>query len=134
MEEKKWNIEKKPYGFKLTFSGSISPEEMQEWADASRRTVTFSGAKHGVVVDMVNLKPLSNESQTIMVGTQSMYKKLGMKLSAVLVPNTIIAMQFRRLAKESGIDAWERYIDVSKVSNPEKVAEDWVMNEIDPGK
>ena len=57
-----------------------------------------------------------------------------MERSAVALANSIIALQFRRLAQDSGIYQWERYVDGSTEENWEKVAESWIVNGKDPDK
>ncbi len=32
-----FNLEEKHYGYKMTFDGSVSADEMQQWVDASKR-------------------------------------------------------------------------------------------------
>ena len=46
----------------------------------------------------------------------------------------VVTLQFKRLARESGIYAWERYFDASKLTNWERVAEDWIIQGTDPDK
>jgi len=41
-------------------------------------------------------------------------------------------MQFKRIAQESGIYVFERYIDAVTNQDWSKVAVDWVKNKIDP--
>lgn len=62
------------------------------------------------------------------------YKSKGMKRSVVILDSAIMAMQFKRLAKDTGIYEWERYIDASTHSNWEKLGEEWIVNGIDPDR
>jgi hypothetical protein len=127
-------IEKKPFGFKLVFSDTIQVDEMKKWVDDSKKALAGHSGKFGVLVDMRDLKPLKPEVQAVMVDGQKEYKAKGMERSAVALANSVIALQFRRLAQESGIYQWERYIDGSKEQNWEKVAEAWIMYAKDPDK
>ncbi len=129
-----YKIEKKNFGYKLTFGDAIELDEMKRWADESTTTLRQQSEKFGVMVDMRTLKPLKPEVQTVMVDGQKGYKMKGMERSAVAVPNAIIAMQFKRLAQESGIYQWERYIDASKSADWENIAESWIVNGKDPDK
>ena len=63
---------------------------------------------------------------------QEMYRKAGMERSVVVLADAITSMQFKRLAKQSGIDAWERYIDASTTSNFKEVGMDWLLNKKEP--
>ncbi len=129
-----YKIEKKPFGYKLVFGDIIETDEMKRWAQDSKNTLVQQSGKFGVLVDMRTLKPLKPDTQAVMVEGQKEYKLKGMERSAVAVPNAIIAMQFKRLAQESGIYQWERYIDASKSTDWEKTAEAWIVNGKDPDK
>jgi len=129
-----YKIEKKPFGFKLTFGDTIERDEMERWANDSKKTLITRSGKFGVLVDMRTLKPLKPEVQAVMVEGQKEYKLKGMERSAVAVPSAVVALQFKRLAQESGIYQWERYIDASKSEDWEKTAESWIVNAKDPDK
>ncbi len=129
-----YKIEKKPYGFKLTFEDVISPDEMKKWVEDSKKALLTAPSKFGVLVDMRKLKPLPPESKKIMEEGQKLYKEKGMERSAVILDSTVLTLQFKRIAQESGIYEWERYIDAGKDPNAEKTAEDWIVRKIDPDK
>jgi len=128
-----YKIEKRPSGYILTFSGAINSTEMQNWYNDSKSTLANETSNSfGVIIDMKELQPISQETQAIMVAGQGLYKQKGMKRSAVILASTAIKMQFKKLAQESGIYATERYIDASSYSNPIDIAVKWVKDEIDP--
>ncbi len=52
--------------------------------------------------------------------------------SVVIVDSALTKMQFQRIAKQTGIHAWERYIDASSITDWEKVGIDWINKGIDP--
>jgi len=85
-----------------------------------------------VFVDMRTLKPLPPDAQPIMVAGQQLYKEKGMQRSVVILADAVTTMQFRRLAKESGIYAWERYLDASSNADWKKVGEAWLTQGVDP--
>ena len=60
-----------------------------------------------------------------------MYKSKGMKRSAVVVLNNATGMQFKRLALESGIYKWERYI-AATTPDWSDIAISWVRDGVDP--
>lgn len=138
-----YNIEKKVFGrsangeeilgYKLTFGGFIQKDEMSSWVEDSRKTLENRVGSMYVLVDMRTLKPLDAATQEIMVQGQQMYKERGMQKSSVMVDSVITAMQFKKLAKESGIYAWERYFAGSEPQY-EKKALDWLVNDVDPDK
>jgi len=129
-----YSIEKKEWGYRLTFSDFIQAEEMQRWADESKQRLTSAPDNFGVFVDMIHLKPLPQDAQEILTEGQKLYKEKGMVRSVVIVNSTILKMQFQRLAKDSGIYEWERYIDASSVPNWEEAGIAWIKDGVDPDK
>ncbi len=129
-----YKIEQKNYGYKLTFEGRIDNDEMSQWVEDSKSKLTSAPSKFSVMVDMRNLKPLLQEAQETMASGQKLYKQAGMERSAVVVNSAVLKMQFNRLAKESGIYQWERYIDASATADWESVATKWLTDAIDPDK
>jgi hypothetical protein len=130
-----YKIEKQPYGYKLTFSGFIQVDEMKAWVNDTKTALSGQQVKDfGVFVDMRNLKPLPEDAKAAMVAGQMLFQMKGMARSVVILNTPIIAMQFQRLAKESGIYKWERYLDVQTVKDYEKVGINWIVKSIDPDK
>ncbi len=74
------------------------------------------------------------ESQKHMEDGQKLYKEKGMSRSVVILANTTTKMQFKRIAQQTGIYQWERYIDETSNPNWEKAGVDWIQNGIDPDK
>lgn len=129
-----YQIEKKPYGFKLTFSGFMKADEMKQWKEESARHLATQKGAFGVMVDMRTLKPLPPDAQEAMVEGQKIYKGKGMTRSAVILESAVTTAQFRRLAKESGIYAWERYLSAPDTPNWEHTGEAWITRGVDPDK
>lgn len=128
-----WNISRQSFGFVLTFSGSLQLEELRQWQVQVRHELkTLPQGTWGVIVDMRALAPLPDEAQKLMVEGQQLFLKAGMKRSAVALNDAIITLQFRRLARQSGIDAWERYINAAGTSNWQSAAKRWVVDAIEP--
>jgi len=127
-------IEKENYGYKLIFGELISTDEMKVWADDARKALDGQSGKFGVFVDMRTLKPLAPETQSVMVEGQKLCKERGMERSVVILSNALLTMQFKRLAKDSGIYAWERYVDASASPDWEKKGEAWITAGTDPDK
>lgn len=125
-------IEKKDFGFQLTFASNISPEEMAQWVDDSSKALSGQSGSFGVLIDMRDLAPLSAAAKEKMEEGQKLYKAKGMARSAVVVSQGILATQFKLIAQKTGIYDWERYIDASVVTNWENIAIDWLKNGKDP--
>jgi hypothetical protein len=127
-----YKIEKKLYGYKLTFSDFIQADEMQLWVDESERVLKSAPNEFGVFVDMRTLKPLPADSRLLMQKGQKLFKQKGMVRSVVILDDTITKIQFQRIGRETGIYKWERYIDASATANWEKTGIDWIDKAIDP--
>ena len=127
-----YKIERRNSGYLLTFGGAISKDDMQKWVNESRAVLAKETASSfGVIIDMRTLAPLPTDAQALMVEGQGLYKTKGMKRSAVVVLNNVTAMQFKRLAQESGIYQWERYI-AATTSDWSDIAIAWVRDGVDP--
>lgn len=126
-------IEKRPSGYLLTFGGVIDRAEMTTWLEETKTNLVGARGPFGVIVDMRTLAPLAADAQAVMVSGQQLYKKAGMSRSAVIVNNSVTALQFQRLAKESGIYNWERYIDGQK-TNAVDLAISWAKDGVDPDR
>lgn len=127
-----YKIEKTSYGVKIFFGDVIVKSEMMNWLSESQKIVKTLSNKFGILVDMRELLPLAADTQTVLQEGQKLYKEKGMERSVVILNSPILTMQFKRLAKETGIYAFERYIDSSKNSNWEAMAKEWIVNAKDP--
>lgn len=129
-----YKIERKDFGYKLTFGDIITVEEMTTWVEESKQELANAPSEFGVFVDMRTLKPLAADTVKVMESGQAFYKEKGMTRSVVILNSAVVTMQFIRIAKDSGIYQWERYIDASSVSDWEKVGLAWIVDEKDPDK
>lgn len=127
-----YSITKEAYGIKLVFSDLIGAEEMTKWVADAKASITGMPKDFGVFVDMRKLVPLQPEVQQIMVEGQIAFKGAGMVRSVVVVENPLTAMQFKRLAKNSGIYQWERYLSSSTETDWEKKGIAWIKDGVDP--
>lgn len=126
-----YSIENTDYGLKLTFSGTVTAQEMRRWAEEVPGACRRAGSSFGVFVDMRELKPLVPEAQDVMVKTQAGIKAAGLVRSCVILSSKILTMQFERLARESGIFEYERYVDAGSNPDFENLAMDWIKNGVD---
>ncbi|BEP28503.1 hypothetical protein [Helicovermis profundi] len=126
-----YQIKKENYGFKLVFEGMIHKEEMEKWRDESKKILSSASKDFGNVIDLRKMSAIKADTQSVMEEGQKLYKESGMKRSAVVLDSAITTMQFKRIAKTTGIDKFERYIDASTHSNWEELAVKWVKEGID---
>lgn len=129
-----YQIESRPFGFALTFSGSISKEEMEAWVAASSEALCSAMPSFGVLVDMRSLDPLTPQAKAVMEVGQRMYKTAGMVRSAVILDSAKLAVQFKNIAWTTGIYEWERYITASQHTNWTELALNWITAGLDPDK
>jgi len=129
-----YKIERRVFGYKLTFSGYIAGKEMTRWLEDSRRELEESPAEFGVFVDMRNLGPLPPESRKLIREGQNLYRKEGMKRSAVILADSSTSLHFRRIARESGIYNKERYINSSTNPDWESAGIGWARDGREPAR
>jgi len=60
-------------------------------------------------------------------------KEAGLVRNAVVLNSAMAMLQAKRLARETGIEKDIRYIDASSEPEWERVAVDWLADEIEPG-
>jgi hypothetical protein len=126
-----YKIEKLSYGYKLHFSGNMKVEEVMKWQEESKKALINNNESFGVMIDMRELSPLMPDAQKGIEEGQQLYKAKGMNRSAVILNSPVVTMQFKRLAKQSGIASNERYIDASKDTTWERTALNWIEKGID---
>ena len=129
-----YKIERKDFGFKLTFGEFMNAEEMKNWVEDSKKSLSTAPKEFGVFVDMRTLKPLPQDSQKAMEEGQKLYKERGMSRSVVILNSPTVTAQFKRIAKETGIYNWERYLDASTIPNWEEKGRSWLSRAIDPDR
>lgn len=126
-----YKIDQIDIGFKLTFGGTVTKEDLGPWFEESRKALNTCKKPFGVIVDMRDLGLLSPGVQAEIVKGQMLYRDGGLQRSAVILSDPIVTIQFMRLAKRSGIYKYERFIDASSDAQWKKHAEDWVRSGID---
>jgi len=127
-----YKIETTDYGFHLVFGGVMEVGELRQWVTDSEAKLQLIDRPFYVLVDMRTLGPLDAEGKLLMKEGQAEYRAAGMQRSVVILNNPVTLMQFKRIAHESGIFEWERYIDASVVPNWQAVAMAWLLQGVDP--
>jgi hypothetical protein len=130
-----YNISKEKFGFKLTFGGVIPLDEMKRWREESRASLIGAPKHFGVLIDMRTLRPggVQPDAQAVMVDGQGLFKNAGMERSCVILESATVTMQFERLARQSGIHSFERYINAAAHPDWQAKAIGWIVSKIDPG-
>ena len=128
-----WNVSTQSFGFVLTFEGSPSAAELEDWiVESKNRLAGPLPAGWGLVVDMRSLKPLAADAQAVMAKGQLEYKNKGMTRVAVVMTDAIAIMQFRRLGRGTGVDKVERFVNSETTPNWQSVAKAWVVSGTEP--
>ena len=134
MDRHVYKIEKSDLGFHLTFAGAMTKAEIDKWYAESEQALKGPQAPFGVIIDMRTLGLLPVDAQGVMVRGQAMYRTRGMERSCVILDDAITRIQFMRLARQSGIFKYERYIDASAHKNWLAEARNWVSHAIAPAQ
>ncbi len=125
---------KTEYGYRINAPGFLSLAETREWFEDLKWLIGTSGQPFGLLVDIRSQRANPPESQAVITEAMAWVKKAGLVRSAVVLDSAVAKLQTTRLAKTSGVYAWERYIDASKDLDWEKRAIDWIAHGIDPDK
>jgi hypothetical protein len=131
-----YKISKEKFGFQLTFGGSISLDEINRWHAEAKTATVGAPRTFGVLIDMRTLRPggIQPDAQAVMVDGQGLFKKAGMERSCVILESAAVTMQFERLARESGIFAFERYINAAAHPDWHAKALGWIEGKVDPNR
>jgi hypothetical protein len=85
-----------------------------------------------MLVDSRTQKANPPETQEIIKEAMVWLRGHGMERSVVVLDSTVALIQILRLAKASGVYAYERYLDALKDPDWEAKAVDWIVRAIDP--
>jgi hypothetical protein len=121
------------YGFRAHGPGYITPAEARAWfEDLKTRVLALEGKPFGMLVDSRTQKANPPETQEIIKEAMVWLRGHGMERSVVVLDSTVALIQILRLAKASGVYAYERYLDALKDPDWEAKAVDWIVRAIDP--
>lgn len=127
-----YKIEQTGYGIRMVFQGFMKKEELKSCFREMAQMMQKIEKGFGLIHDMRGMSTLPKDAADYMMRNMKVARKAGIGRSAQIVSDVIAGMQFKRLAKEAGIDDLTRQIDASTVPDCEKVAFDWVLKGSDP--
>ena len=110
----------------------MSFDELERWGRDVAVALSELPKMFGVFVDMRGLVPLASDAQGALRQGQLYARHLGMQRSVVIVDSVAVAEQFERIARETRIYAYERYINALTEPNWEQMGIDWIVDAIDP--
>jgi hypothetical protein len=125
-------IEETSYGYRLTFEGFLQRDEAGELLAKMRSTMRPKNGGFAVLLDMRHSRAFPAEAQDLIKETLAFCKNAGLERNAVVLNSAIATLQARRLAKQTGIAPWIRYIDASAEPEWEKAAVGWLADAVDP--
>lgn len=106
---------------------------MAAWLKEAQVALAEAPDSFGVLVDMRGLKLLSAESKVLLLDGQKRFKAAGMVRSALILDSMLLTLQFKSIAKETGIHAGERYFTASTPEVEERAVE-WIVSAMDPDR
>lgn len=127
-----YDIEATEYGYEVTFSASIDDDDLREWELESTSELEDAADAFGVVFDARELGDFSEALLDPFRDGQDAYRRAGMERSALILDSAVVALKLRRLAKDSGVYEWERYVHTGTTDDWRRVAADWVDDGLDP--
>lgn len=126
-------LEETKYGYRVTFEGFMSPEDMGKLLTDVKAKVRPRD-DFAVFVDFRRAPAFSAETQEVLKDVIGAFKERGMGRQVVVLNSAIATLQAKRLSKETGVIEFCRYLDASTDPEWEQVAMDWLIKGVDPYK
>ncbi len=124
--------EKTDYGLYFKFSGIIKLSEITEWKEWIVTTVADLDDGYAVFVDMREIDIMPAECKAEVEAVQKFCVSHNFSRSVIVLNDPMTAMQFKLIAKKTGVYEHERYVDASTCEDWEKKAMDWLLHAVDP--
>lgn len=128
-------IEETKYGYKLVLEGFLQRDEVDQLLESMKAKIRprEKGQTFPLLLDMRKSNAFPSDAREVLKQCLLFCKESGMERNAVVLASAIATLQARRIAKETGIDRWARYIDASSRPNDwEKIAVDWLTQGVEP--
>jgi hypothetical protein len=122
----------RPFGYQVLLAGHVDAVEMSRWLDSAHQALVTAQREFGLILDLRGLAPLAPDARRILARGLQLYQQRGMHRSAVIVLGNSVKNEFTRLARESGIYHWERYLSSEERPDWLALAEAWVRQGVDP--
>lgn len=126
-----YTVQKTPFGYRSEIVSPFAPAEAQRWLSEIKQVVG-TGKLTGQLIDSRLAKANSPESGKVIEEAMTFVRARGLQRSAVILSSSVVKMQIQRMARESGVDSFERYIDASADPEWEKTAIAWIEKGVDP--
>jgi len=123
-----------PCGFQIVFAGEVTTRELLAWLEDVRRHIVAPPKNFGLLLDLRSLAPLSPSATRVLAKGLRLCQERGLGRTAVVVLSRSTQLEFTRLAKESGIYQWERYLSVEDTPDWHGRGVAWISQGIDPSQ
>ncbi|MFH2036409.1 MAG: hypothetical protein ABIJ45_08400, partial [Candidatus Zixiibacteriota bacterium] len=120
------------YGIKITASGLVYAEEVQNWAKEMATLMPKTNDNFFMLIDARGLKPMPEEASDIITLLEKEITKMGLIRAAYIVDNPLTKAQLVRISHRAGLYEIKRFIDVQSDSKFEQTAMDWIIQGIEP--
>ncbi len=127
-----YSIEETGYGYRVTLEGFLQRDEAAALLAEMKRRVRPREGGFALLIDLRGSRAFPAEAQEVLKQVILLCKDAGLERNAVVLNSAIATLQARRLARETGIDKWIRYIDASSEADWETVADQWLDQAVEP--
>ena len=124
-------VDETRYGYRVVFEGFLQQDDVGELLSNMKSTIRPRDSAFALLFDMRKSRAFPSEVRELLRQALHFCKEAGMERNAVVLSSAIATLQARRLARESGVEAWSRYIDASH-PDWEKIAVDWLVRAVEP--
>lgn len=125
-------IEKKPHGFYVTLSGTITAEEIREYeAQVNRQWLVTDGPRSSIL-DMRELVIPRGNEMSMFADFFHRSRESGLQRLAVVVKSPVLKARAIQLAFEVDGTEMIRFFDASRTPDWLEQCNDWVMHALDP--
>ncbi len=127
-----YTIENKDYGLLVTIVGGLDRSDAEGWLKSMEKALEKVERPFGILVDVREAKLFQQEAQASLKQGMEACAKAGMERAAVALNGAVATLQARRLARETEIDSWQRYVDAASDPSWRQKALGWIMHGRDP--
>jgi hypothetical protein len=121
-----------PCGYQIVFAGQVTALELLAWIDDVRRCLASPPKDFGLLLDLRGLAPLSPGATRILAKGLQLCQQKGLLRTAVVVCSRATRLEYTRMAQESGIYQWERYLSAEDTPDWHGRSIAWISQRIDP--
>jgi hypothetical protein len=120
------------FGIRIRTWDPLTYAEQEQWLQDLTALVPTLDPFYGQLVDLRDLRGICASDPALIEEGMNLVLACGLKRSAVIVSDPVTAMEVKRMAWETGVHEWERYLDASSEPDWERLALDWIDHAIDP--